>query len=65
MEVDEGAAPSTPVGTPEGPASQGASVPGTGSAPRWGRRMKISKRPMQAPHLSGTIDVEPEAPDLG
>eukprot|EP00969_Alexandrium_andersonii_P027798 1213063-Alexandrium_andersonii.AAC.1 len=27
--------------------------------------MKLTKPPTQAPHLAGTIDVEPEAPDLG
>eukprot|EP00969_Alexandrium_andersonii_P055987 2467535-Alexandrium_andersonii.AAC.1 len=27
--------------------------------------MKISKGPTQAAHLSGAIDLEPEAPDLG
>eukprot|EP00969_Alexandrium_andersonii_P297395 13143712-Alexandrium_andersonii.AAC.1 len=60
MEVDDGAAPSTPVGSPDEPASQGAAVPETGPAPtaepRWGRRVKLSRRPTQAPQLSGTID---------
>eukprot|EP00969_Alexandrium_andersonii_P006235 271081-Alexandrium_andersonii.AAC.1 len=64
MEVDESAAPSTPVGDTEEPASQGAPAPGTGPVSRWGRRVELSKRPSQAPHLAGMIDVEPEAPNI-